>query len=206
MKVSDSIEKVENQFLLSIYPTYTFVGLKYQKILSPIYFPFFIGILFKRIYIFALTKQNFINLTLKFIPMYQLKSLILVCFFVFISVSAFAQTPTDRANFLTEKMNVLLNLTADQVEDVRAINLDFYLDQKELKEKLAQMEQYQSALANQGTPEEIAEIINKVASVREKKVVKYNKKIQPELSESQYAIFIQNQMSLFQSVITEFGE
>ena len=138
--------------------------------------------------------------------MYQLKRLILVCLFVFISVSAFAQTPTDRANFLTEKMNVLLNLTNDQVEPIRTANLSLFERELEVKQYVAQTLNEQN-LTGHLSNELREQIITKKHQVNAHDLDDYNHLIiKTILSDQQYSLYIQNQQALLQSVVDEFGE
>ena len=138
--------------------------------------------------------------------MYQLKRLILVCLFVFISVSAFAQTPTDRANFLTEKMNVLLNLTNDQVEPIRTANLSLFERELEVKQYVAQTLNEQN-LTGHLSNELREQIITKKHQVNAHDLGDYNHLIiKTILSDQQYSLYIQNQQALLQSVVDEFGE
>lgn len=139
--------------------------------------------------------------------MYHLKRIILLCLFVVVGFSAYAQTPTDRANFLTEKMNVLLNLTAEQLEPIRAANLAFFEEDLALKEHLAQDTKIQQALADQLSVEMKEKVVAKLAQVRADKLRQYNElTIKPVLSEQQYSLYIQNQATLLQSVVDEYGE
>jgi hypothetical protein len=138
--------------------------------------------------------------------MYQLKRIILVCLFVLVGFSAYAQTPTDRADFLTEKMNVLLNLSAEQVEPIRAANLAFFERKLEVKEYVAQTLN-DLDVANELSDELREKIINKSDQVTAHDLEDYNNlTVKPVLSDQQYSLYIQNQTTLLQSVVDEFGE
>jgi hypothetical protein len=145
-----------------------------------------------------------INLTLTMI--HCMKRFLLLCTFCFITTWASAQSPEERATFLTNEMTTLLNLTPEQATKVNRINNRRYMIEAQLKERANASPAYFQAKAN-----------NFQSPVAQRYVTEYNRRKSEKegrndevmtriMTSAQIELYLQNKEALLQSVITEFGE
>lgn len=139
-----------------------------------------------------------------------MKRLFIAFLFLLVSLPALAQTPEDRGELLTEKMDSLfssLSLTSQQREALRIANIKRYEIEAEFKQELLQDAQYQAALANNfQTPAE-QEILQRIEKRKQKEIEDiHNQAIADVIQEVGYFIYGPQKSTLLQIVINIFGE
>jgi hypothetical protein len=135
-----------------------------------------------------------------------MKRLFLSSALFFLITLAFAQSPEEKAAFLTTQMNTLLSLSSEQVNSVNDTNLlrfeveasEKYDDIKTMRQQDLQSEAFQS--------EKAQEIITKLNARVARVESRYDKMLSRTLTASQYALFLQNKNALLAAVVAEFGE
>lgn len=135
-----------------------------------------------------------------------MKRLFLAFAFMIMSLTAFAQTPEEKSNFLSNEMNTLLSLNADQLFKAQVINQRRFSVEDLFKERLATNEMYAAALANNLKGNKSAELLQQVATIRTNGENRYDIALKAILTPTQFSTYQANKIALFDSVRAEFGE
>jgi hypothetical protein len=137
----------------------------------------------------------------------NMKRFLLSCLFLALSLTmALAQTPDQKAEYLTNEMNSLLSLSTEQEKQVSKINTKRFYMQAELLEELYQSAVYIEAVAANFQSEKSQNLLDKIESVKTQKEAIYDAALKNAITNSQYLIFIENKNALLQGVVNEFGE
>lgn len=135
-----------------------------------------------------------------------MKRFFLSCAFFLLATLAFAQTPEEKAAFLTNEMNTLLSLTTEQTEKVTQINTRRFTVEATAKTKLAENARYQNAKSENFQSEGGQQMLQELNTRIEKGENRYDLAMSKTLTASQYVIYLQNKSALLNTVVTEFGE
>ena len=137
-----------------------------------------------------------------------MKKIILTFLLLFVGFFAFAQTPEEKADFLTSELNTLLSLSEEQQAIVKITNRVFYRKNAELIAKRDGKTDYQAIMAGTSTlsSQEQAATLDKINQVTEDRKEFHRSKMQKNLTPAQYATYLQNIERLFQLVTEELGE
>lgn len=135
-----------------------------------------------------------------------MKRFFLSCTFFLLATLAFAQTPEEKAAFLTNEMNTLLSLTPEQTDKVTAINTRRFTVESNAKAKLAQNARYQNAKSEDFQSEGGQQMLQELNARIEKGENRYDLAMSKVLDASQYAIYVQHKAELLEQLAIEFGE
>ena len=136
-----------------------------------------------------------------------MKRIILICsFFLLSSATVFAQAPEEKASFLTNQMNTLLTLDAQQIEKIERINFRRFAIEEAVKEKLINTSRYQEGVATNFEGEKMQLFLATINERRDNAETRYDNGMKTIMTTSQYQIYLQNKSTLLQYVIQEFGE
>lgn len=135
-----------------------------------------------------------------------MKRFLLLCAFCFIANWASAQSPEQRATFLTNEMTSLLNLTPEQATKVNRINNRRYMIEAQLKERANNSPAYLQAKAN-NFQSPVAQ--RYVAEFNRRKAEKENRNdevMKRIMTSVQLELYLQHKEDLLHLVVREFGE
>ncbi|WP_338814564.1 hypothetical protein V9L05_04650 [Bernardetia sp. Wsw4-3y2] len=137
-----------------------------------------------------------------------MKKIILTFLFLFIGFVAFAQTPEEKADFLTSEMNTLLSLTAEQQAMVKITNRVYYRKNEKLVAKRDSNGDYLAIMAGTSTlsTQEQETILSKVNRITEERKAFHSNRMKMNLTSAQYTLYLQNIERLFALVVTQLGE
>ncbi|WP_375562851.1 hypothetical protein ACE193_10105 [Bernardetia sp. OM2101] len=119
---------------------------------------------------------------------------------------AFAQSPEEKASFLTNEMNTLLSLTTEQTQKVTLINTRRFKVENNAKARLDDNARYQNAKSENFQSEAGQQMLVELNTRIEQGENRYDLALNNVLDASQYSIYVQYKASLFEAVATEFGE
>jgi len=135
-----------------------------------------------------------------------MKRFLLSCAFFILTTLAFAQTPAEKAAFLTNEMNTLLSLTTEQNEKVSLINTRRFTVESNAKAKLAENARYQNAKLENFQSEGGQYMQQELNTRIEKAETRYDSAMSKVLDASQYATYLQNKAGMLRALAIEFGE
>lgn len=124
-----------------------------------------------------------------------MKKIILTFLLLFIGFVAFAQTPEEKAEFMTAQINTLLpNLEPFQKATIKMGTMRYFKREAEINNSIEGIQITQAELNEK--------IIPRRAKIKEV----YTTRMKDRLTPQQYALFMQNIESFLTNVRNEFGE
>lgn len=135
-----------------------------------------------------------------------MKRFLLICAFCLVASWASAQSPEQRATFLTNEMTTLLSLTPEQATKVNHINNRRYIIEEVVKEKANASAAYQRAKANNFQSPAAQKYVAEYNRRRAEKENRNDEVMRRIMDTTQFALYLENKEALLQAVVDEYGE